>query len=54
MECLERSTLAEHPPKEPFKSEETPANSMRSRGFYYNQIYGRYLMEWASPAKFEA
>ena len=53
MELPERSTLAEHPPKEPSKSAETPANSTRSGSFYYDQVGSGYLMEWASPAEFE-
>jgi hypothetical protein len=49
----ERSALAEHPPEGPFKSAETPANSTRSRSFYYNRVHGGYPMVWASPAEFE-
>jgi hypothetical protein len=50
MELLTRSTLAERSSE----SVETPANSTRSRSFYYNRVHGGYLMEWTSPAKFEA
>jgi hypothetical protein len=53
MELLERSALAERPPKEPSKSMETPANSTRSGSFYYDRVRGGYLMEWAGPAEFE-
>jgi len=42
MELPERSTLAKHPPEEPFKSVETPANSTRSGSFYYDQVRGGY------------
>jgi hypothetical protein len=45
MELLERSTLAEHPPKEPSESAETPTNSTRSGSFYYNWVYSEYPME---------
>jgi hypothetical protein len=54
MELPERSALTERPPKEPSKSVETPANSTRSRSFYYDWVCSRYLMKWASPAEFEA
>jgi hypothetical protein len=53
MELPERSTLAERPPEEPSESAETPANSTRSRSFYYDQVCGGYPMEWAGPAEFE-
>ncbi len=53
MELLERPALAKRPPEEPSESAETPTNSTRSGSFYYNQVYGRYLMEWAGPAEFE-
>jgi hypothetical protein len=49
----ERSALAERPPEGPSESAETPANSTRSRSFYYDRIRGRYPMEWAGPAEFE-
>ena len=49
IELPERSALAKHPPK----SAETPTNSTRSGSFYYNQVYSRYLIEWAGPAEFE-
>jgi len=54
MELPERSALTERPPEEPSKSTETPTNSTRSRSFYYDWVCGRYLMEWAGPAEFEA
>jgi hypothetical protein len=54
MELSDRSTHAKCPPEEPSKSAKTPANSTRSGSFYYNQVCGRYPMEWASPAEFEA
>src|SRR6266851_2509107 len=54
MELPERSALTKHPPEEPSKSAETPANSTRSGSFYYNQVCGRYPMEWAGPSEFEA
>jgi hypothetical protein len=54
MELPERSALAERPPEEPSKSTKTPTNLTRSRSFYYDQVRGRYLMEWAGPAEFEA
>jgi hypothetical protein len=54
MELPERSTLTKCPPKELSKSAETPTNSTRSGSFYYNWVCGRYPMEWASPAEFEA
>jgi hypothetical protein len=54
MELPEGSALAEHPPEGPSESAETPANSTRSGSFYYNWVCGRYPIEWASPAEFEA
>jgi hypothetical protein len=54
MELPKRSTLAEHPPEEPSKSAETPANSTRSGSFYYDWVRRRYPMEWAGSAEFEA
>jgi hypothetical protein len=30
-----------------------PLPSTRSGSFYYDQIHGGYLMEWAGPAEFE-
>ncbi len=54
MELPERSAFTEHPPEEPSQSTETPTNSTRSGSFYYDQVRGGYLMEWASPAEFEA
>jgi len=53
MELPERSALTKHPPEEPSKSTETPANSTRSGSFYYNWVCSRYPMEWAGPSEFE-
>jgi hypothetical protein len=49
MELPKRSALAECPSK----SVETPANSTRSRSFYYDRVRGGYPMEWTGPAEFE-
>jgi hypothetical protein len=54
MELPERSALAERPPEEPSESAKTPVNSTRSGSFYYDRVCGRYPMEWARPAEFEA
>jgi len=53
MKLPERSALTKRPPEEPSESAKTPTNLTRSRSFYYNQIYGRYPMEWAGSAEFK-